>query len=376
MKVAFLMGNRLNAWHTRMYEPLLRMGVAVKAFTYRPLRYTLTEVHLPHEIIPTRAETRGWGKRVRESLLRHLTGKPINEDPFDLPERLKGFDLIHSWELFSVDTEAALEARARWKIPVLVTVWDNIPHHYEEDSRLRQRKQRARNEADGFLVYTNLSREMLIEEGVEARRIHRVPPAIDLEVFYPAEDPPDSPVLLGVGRMVPEKGFEDLIEAAALLKKESATRSLRLHLLGSGPHEKALDQLAEERGLTECYHRTDSLPYTSLPDFLREGTVLGLGSRETPDWAEQFGMILLESMACGVPVVGARSGAIPEIVDDAGWLYPPGNVDELIKGLRELFGNPGFWMDCRKRGLERCRERFSANENAKRIFQLYESLQG
>ncbi|MCA9448173.1 MAG: glycosyltransferase family 4 protein [Candidatus Omnitrophica bacterium] len=374
MKVAFLMGNRLSAWHTRMYEPLLGLGVDLKALTYRPLRFPLDQVRIPYEIIPNRAETRTLGKRIREGIENRLVGTPVNEDPADLVARLEGFDLIHSWELFSADTEAALEAKKRWGTPVLVTVWDNLPFHREEDPVFAKRKQRARKEVDRFLVYTHDSRKTLIEEGVESTRIQLIPPSVDLEAFSPATSPPKNPVILGVGRMVPEKGFEDLIEAVGFLLKDRTRESLTLRLLGAGPNEEAVDRLAETRGLGEQYERVPVLDYSELPEFLRQGTVLVLGSKPTPEWKEQFGMILIEAMACGVVVIGAKSGAIPEIIGGAGLVYEPGAFDELAECLRQVLDRDAFRESLTAKGLEQCRNRFDRVSNAKQVLSLYESL--
>ncbi len=374
LKVAFLMGNRLNAWHTRMYEPLIEMGVHLKAFTYPPHRYPLDEVRIPYEIIPTQAEVRTLPQRVGEGIANRVMGTLIDEEPSGLSDRLGDFDLIHTWELFTADTEAALAARERWGKRVLVTVWDNIPGHRDDDPRWRNRKIRAKQGADRFLVYTHDSRKMLIEEGVDPTRIILIPPAIDQNDFRPVVEVPRVSTLMGVGRMVPEKGFEDLIEAAAILNKDPNHSPVKVRLLGSGPHEEAIDSLARSSGLEDSYKRVPSLPYSQLPDFLRQGSVLVLGSRSTPEWREQFGMILIEAMASGVPVIGAQSGAIPEIVGDAGGLYRPGAIEELVEGLRELLGNERFWKRCREKGIDRCRREFSHLDNSRAVFHLYESM--
>ncbi|MCA9413794.1 MAG: glycosyltransferase, partial [Candidatus Omnitrophica bacterium] len=213
-----------------------------------------------------------------------------------------------------------------------------------------------------------------IEEGVESTRIQLIPPSVDLEAFSPAASPPKNPVILGVGRMVPEKGFEDLIEAVGFLLKDRTRESLTLRLLGAGPNEEAVDRLAETRGLGEQYERVPVLDYSELPEFLRQGTVLVLGSKPTPEWKEQFGMILIEAMACGVVVIGAKSGAIPEIIGGAGLVYEPGAFDELAECLRQVLDRDAFRESLTAKGLEQCRNRFDRVSNAKQVLSLYESL--
>ena len=79
MKVAFLMGNRLNAWHTRVYEPLSEWGVEIVAFTYSPHRYPLDDVRIPFEILATEAETRSLPRRIKEGVESRLMGAEISE---------------------------------------------------------------------------------------------------------------------------------------------------------------------------------------------------------------------------------------------------------------------------------------------------------
>ncbi|MCA9434387.1 MAG: glycosyltransferase family 4 protein, partial [Candidatus Omnitrophica bacterium] len=134
------------------------------------------------------------------------------------------------------------------------------------------------------------------------------------------------------------------------------------------------DRLAETRGLGEQYERVPVLDYSELPEFLRQGTVLVLGSKPTPEWKEQFGMILIEAMACGVVVIGAKSGAIPEIIGGAGLVYEPGAFDELAECLRQVLDRDAFRESLRAKGLEQCRNRFDRVSNAKQVLSLYESL--
>lgn len=371
MKVALLMGNRLNTWHTRLYEPLAGLHTQITAFTYRPHRYPLEDVRIPYEIVPTEAEERSLPRRIKEGLETRLVGTEISERPVGLVDRLKDFDLIHTWELFTTDTEDALEAKRRWDIPVLVTVWDNIAFHREELDVFSRRKQRARNEADGFLVYTRTSAEMLQLEGVEEGRIHQVMPGVDTNEFVPSPEPPDLPVLLAIGRLVPEKGFEDLLIAAATIRRKSPDLPFSIRLVGEGPMADRLDHLSVTGKLRNHYRREGGVAYRDLPALLQNSNILVLPSRMTSEWKEQFGMVLLEAMASGVPVVASRSGGIPEIVGYSGLLFTPGDHRELATLVEHLLASKEEWNRLRESGLERCRSLFSAHDNSKKIHDLY-----
>ena len=123
----------------------------------------------------------------------------------------------------------------------------------------------------------------------------------------------DGPFVIGyAGGLLPEKGVDVLVRASAGLEQE-----WRLRFAGGG-QEDALRELARELGVADRVEFVGRLPSTQMPDFYRRLDVLALPSRTTPTWKEQFGRVLIEAMACGVPVVGSDSGEIPHVIGDAG----------------------------------------------------------
>lgn len=370
-RIALLMGNRLNAWHTAPFARMGEHGIEIQAFTYRPFRYPLEEVSIPYEILPIRSELRSVPRRVSESVRARVLGEPVPEDPVGLEDRLEGSDLIHSWELFSVDTQAALDARARWGTPVVVTVWDNIPFHREEDPVIGLRKQRARAEADRFLVYSDLSRAMLITEGVSSDRITLILPAVDTDRFHPGNVDRDVPVILAVGRLTEEKGIEDLMQALALIGRRNPELPFQCRVIGSGPIEDRIDRLADSGGFGDRYRRTANAGYAEMPEHYRSADVLVCPSRPTSEWKEQFGMALLEGMASGLAVVGARSGAIPEIVGDSEHLFDPGNFAQLAEKLEILLADSSRRRSDGIRARERAVTHFATTSFTSDLANLY-----
>jgi glycosyltransferase involved in cell wall biosynthesis len=87
--------------------------------------------------------------------------------------------------------------------------------------------------------------------------------------------------------------------------------------------------------------------------------VLVLPSRTRPHWKEQLGRVLIEAMACEVPVVGSRSGAIPDVIGDAGLLFPEGDVARLREAIDRLLGDEGYGRDLAARGRRRAETEFS-----------------
>src|SRR5206468_943807 len=127
---------------------------------------------------------------------------------------------------------------------------------------------------------------------------------VDPELFAPG--PPSAkeagrPFTIGfAGRLVPEKGVALLVEACAGLQSEFS-----LVILGRGPERAAIETLGRQAGLADHMILRDPVPSVRMPDELRQLDVLVLPSRRQPNWAEQFGRVLVEAMACGVPVIGS-----------------------------------------------------------------------
>ena len=80
---------------------------------------------------------------------------------------------------------------------------------------------------------------------------------------------------------------------------------------------------------------------TQMPDVYPTFDVLVLPSLTRPNWKEQFGRVLIEAMACGVPVIGSDSGEIPNVIGDAGLIFPEGDIDALRDSIASLLADPG-----------------------------------
>ena len=113
------------------------------------------------------------------------------------------------------------------------------------------------------------------------------------------------------------------------------------------------------------------VPHDRVPDYLNAMDVLAAPSLTTPRWREQFGRMLVEAMACGVPVIGSDSGEIPHVVGDAGVVAPEGEVGGWTKALDEIIIHPGRRAELARRGLERARGEFALPVVARRHLQFF-----
>jgi glycosyltransferase involved in cell wall biosynthesis len=118
------------------------------------------------------------------------------------------------------------------------------------------------------------------------------------------------------------------------------------------------------------------IPSSQMPAYYRQLDVLVLPSRTRPNWKEQFGRVLVEAMACGVPVIGSDSGEIPHVIGDAGLIFPEGKADILRAHLSRLMGDPTLHADLARRGRERVLARFTQAQVAAQTYQVYRSVLG
>lgn len=178
--------------------------------------------------------------------------------------------------------------------------------------------------------------------------VETIPLGVDPDVFRPpaARAPRTGRAVVGyAGRLAPHKGVDVLIDAVA------ADDRLELRVAGDGPARDALRERA--RTLGDRVRFVGPLDEHGLAAFYRGLDVLGVPSRETPGWVEQFGRVAVEAMACGVPVVASSTGALPDVVADAGVLVPPDDPPALRDALVRVVTDPALAATLREAGQRR-----------------------
>ena len=173
------------------------------------------------------------------------------------------------------------------------------------------------------------------------------------------------------GRFVEEKGVDVVLNAAAQLDGD-----WRVDLNGSGPDQDRLIELARSLGVTDRVRFLPWVPSHSIADVYRSFDVLVLPSRSKPNWIEQFGRALTEAMACGVPVIGSTCGEIPNVIGDAGLVFPEGDVEALRERLRQLQSQPALRAELAQRGRQRVLDHFTQAQIARKTYAVYQLVTG
>jgi len=263
-------------------------------------------------------------------------------------------DVVHAEELSFWFAADAARRKARHGYKLVQTVWETLPFLRTYRNRhARRYREEVLAATDLFLPATERAREGLLLEGVDPGRMVVCAPGIDLARFRGVvpERPPADHVLLSPGRLVWEKGHHDALRAVAALHRgivplpDGSRAAPRLRIVGSGPEEGRLRAYAAELGLAEVVD-FGSVPYAEMPQVFASASAMVLGSlsmagaayhlRDVPRvfWEEQFGLVLAEAMAAGLPIVTTTSGAIPEVVaGSAAQLVAPGDWMGMARAL-------------------------------------------
>ena len=150
------------------------------------------------------------------------------------------------------------------------------------------------------------------------------------------------------------------------------------HLVAPYPGRRAerlaLEKLADNLGISGRVEFLGRLPSGETPRYYRQLDVLVLPSLSRPNWVEQFGRVLIEAMACGVPVVGSASGEIPWVIGDAGVLFPEGETAALAQTLGDLIDNAERRRELGMRGRERVLANFTQAQIAEATARVYASV--
>jgi glycosyltransferase involved in cell wall biosynthesis len=197
--------------------------------------------------------------------------------------------------------------------------------------------------------------------------LHVIPQfGVDEQMFTPGRRRRGDNLVVGfAGRLVDEKGVDTLLHALAPFDN---TRAL---IAGEGPAAEGLRDLAMTLGIDWRVKFLPPIPSVEMPEFYRSLDALVLPSRTAPNWKEQFGRVLTEAMACGVPVIGSASGEIPNVIGEAGLLFPENDASMLSGHIQMLNQHDEVRQQLGALGRARALERFTMAHIASRTVEAY-----
>ncbi|WP_411856874.1 glycosyltransferase [Roseiflexus sp.] len=280
-------------------------------------------------------------------------------------------DIVHAdEESFNLATFLALHASVQYGARCCFYNYANIDRFYPPPFNLFERY--AFRHASHAFACTNEAAAIMRRHGYTGPLTILPQFGVDPDLYTPAHRglPSRHNLVIGyIGRLVPEKGVLDLLEAVARLPE-----TIHLRLIGDGVLRPAIEARTAALSIGARVELLPSIPSTRVPDELRRIDILVLPSHTTRTWKEQFGRILVEAMSCAVPVVGSSSAAIPDVIGNAGIIYPEGNIAALTAALQRLADDPALRSDLGQRGRERVLAHYTQAAIARSYHTAYRSM--
>lgn len=279
-------------------------------------------------------------------------------------------DIVHvDEEPYNLATWQAMRLARALGSPACFFTWQNLPRAYPPPFRWFERYNYRH--AAHALAGTQAAAETLRRKGYTGP-LSIVPQfGVDPEEYRPAGTPGrrESFTIGYAGGLVPEKGIDVLLRALAGLAE-----CWEAHLAGEGAEGPRLARLAQALGIGERVHFRGRIPSSEMPDFYRSLDVLVLPSRSRPNWTEQFGRVLIEAMACGVAVVGSTCGEIPQVIGEAGLIFPEGDASALRAHLARLQADPSLRAELAARGRARVLSHYTQARIAADTYAVYRQM--
>ncbi|PJF41898.1 MAG: glycosyl transferase family 1 [Phototrophicales bacterium] len=273
-------------------------------------------------------------------------------------------------EPYNLSTWLAMRTAKRAKLKAIFFSWQNILRRYPPPFNAMERA--VLQLADYAIAGTESAAQVWRQKGYTGA-IAVIPQfGVDPDLFHPREFSKSNGIVqIGyAGRLWHGKGLDLLIEALAMIRDLEWV----FHLVGSGPEKDKIYKLIHQKGLTERVQCQAWLPSTDMPDFMRQLDILVLPSRTLTSWKEQYGRVLIEAMSSQVAVVGSSSGAIPNVIEDSGLIFPEEDVITLAAHLRRLITEPTLRQKLGIQGRERVLKHFTQEQIATETVRVYHQL--
>ena len=379
-KVGILRGPNLNPYEGQYFEKLVKYGFEPIGITTHDKKNQMREITFP---IRAGHNLRTLTKGTLKPLL-SIVGKATkynfeswNLRVIGLNKLTKDLDIIHSADIWYPFTYQAVKTGK----PTVATQWENLPFNVKGKPYIKIQEYNRQHVAH-FIAITEKAKAALITEGVKTEKISVIPAGLDCERFKPTAKAAtnrfgvsgDATKILFVGRLTPEKGIFDLLNAFALLLKNHENVELLVVGTGTPKMQTEITGLAENLKIQNKVKFLGSISYSEMASVHNLADIFCLPSVETYFWAEQFGYSMVEAMACEKPVVSTLTGSIPEIVKNnvTGILVEQKNPTALQSALEELLVDKKKREQFGKNGRAWVLEVFEANKVAKQLATLYE----
>lgn len=363
----------MNVYVRELSRHLSELGIAVDVYTRRqgPCYPTVVEFAEQARVIHLSAGPAApYSKhRVWDHLPEFVDGMQdfINENALE-------YDVLHSH--YWLSGWVAMQFRLALDLPIVhmshtlgypKNAAAQLPWEQEPNRRLQVEREVLQG-SDALVAESPASKQHMVwHYDVDPASVAVIPCGVDTARFQPQDKrraraalslPPTAPILLSVGRLQPSKGIDTLLQAAADIRRDY--RDVCVLVVGGGLDDQderetaelnRLQTLGRRLGLSNV-HYVKAQPQEKLAQYYAAADVFVM-----PSHYESFGMVALEAMACGTPVVASKVGGLASTIvhGDSGLLVPPGDWRAFAQAVSRLLASPQLQSAMRQAGPERAR---------------------
>ena len=249
--------------------------------------------------------------------------------------------------------------------------WQNISRKYIAPFRMIEKY--VLGSTDYALMGNAAAEEVWRRKGYEGPSEILPQFGVSLDLFRPKSSTrsAERPFVIGSAsrRLKYEKGVDLLMKACMQLDGDWC-----LKVAGDGGERAELEALASQLGIADRVNFVGKIGSAEMEAFLHSLDVMVLPSRTMPTWKEQFGRVIIESMACHVPVIGSDSGEIPNVIGDAGMVFAEEDVDGLASQLQQLHDSAELRAEISQKGYRRVVEHYTQAQIAARTVEVYRAM--
>lgn len=285
-------------------------------------------------------------------------------------KKVNDFDIVHAHSHLFFSTHMAAFVRKFKKTPFIVTnhgfVSQRVPFTIQKIVLPIVAKWTYSN-ADAIICYTPEMKEEMENYGIRTENVRIIHNGVNTEFFRPLNNNDKKYDIIWVGRYVPGKGIEFLIQSLSELKKEF--KNFKVLMIGSGPLKKSIEEMIIKRNLTNHITLIEKISNDDLVYYYNNSKLFVLTSIE-----EGVPRTILEAMACGLPVVCSDLPQLKTLIDGSGILVPKKDTISIANAIMKILNDNKFYEQLSKNARQKIITKYSWEDTVNKTIQLYEEL--
>jgi glycosyltransferase involved in cell wall biosynthesis len=379
-KIAIIRGRYMNKAEMCVYEPL-KTFYNITGYANQLHYYDIDKIDFPIKKLPEYKLLPDKLNKTIDLFCDKFFQKILHSARYmpGLINELRNKDIINV-DFNYAYTLQAIKAKIKFGKKIIVRFSHNIP------SFICDCQNNYFSKVDVFFAISKRAKETLMLEGVDENKIEIIPHGVDLGKFKPRPKNRElmkslnikdkEIIILFVGSMEKIKGVQFLMLAANKLLKdnEMKDKSIRFLLVGGGTEKKKMQYLTQNLEIKKSIEFMPSVSYEQIPYIYNLADIFVLPSVPTENTQEKFGMVLIESMASGVPVISTYCGAIPEVIGAAGILVQPADILSLYSSLKKLVLDEQLRKNLAKKGLDQVSQKYDNKLISWKIKKIYDNF--